>query len=138
MPDKTFVHSPGEYLRYQVVGTGPHTLVLLHGFAASLRTWDELAPLFPREEYTLHLLDLKGHGDSSRLPEGDYSALHNARIIAAYIRSNGLADVSLIGRNTQGVKIMSLDDEDSLVAVKRVPLEDCAERVKDEPETDEV
>ena len=34
------------------------------------------------------------------------------------------ADVSIIGRNTQGVKIMSLDEDDALVAVKRVPQEE--------------
>ncbi|MBU4400625.1 MAG: DNA gyrase subunit A, partial [Planctomycetes bacterium] len=33
------------------------------------------------------------------------------------------SDVSIIGRNTQGVRIMSLDD-DTLVAVKRVPKEE--------------
>jgi DNA gyrase subunit A len=31
------------------------------------------------------------------------------------------SDVSIIGRNTQGVTIMSLDDDDTLIAVKRVP-----------------
>jgi DNA gyrase subunit A len=31
------------------------------------------------------------------------------------------SDVSVIGRNTQGVRIMSLDDEDKLAAVVRVP-----------------
>ena len=34
------------------------------------------------------------------------------------------ADISIIGRNTQGVKIMSLDEDDTLVAVKRVPQEE--------------
>ncbi len=34
------------------------------------------------------------------------------------------SDISIIGRNTQGVKIMSLDDDDTLVAVKRVPKEE--------------
>ena len=34
------------------------------------------------------------------------------------------SDISIIGRNTQGVKIMSLDDDDTLVAVKRVPMEE--------------
>ena len=34
------------------------------------------------------------------------------------------ADISIIGRNTQGVKIMSLDEDDALVAVKRVPQEE--------------
>jgi DNA gyrase subunit A len=34
------------------------------------------------------------------------------------------SDISIIGRNTQGVKIMSLDDDDTLVAAKRVPQEE--------------
>jgi DNA gyrase subunit A len=33
-------------------------------------------------------------------------------------------DIGIIGRNTQGVRIMSLDDDDTLVAVKRVPKEE--------------
>ncbi|MDZ7618153.1 MAG: DNA gyrase C-terminal beta-propeller domain-containing protein, partial [Patescibacteria group bacterium] len=33
------------------------------------------------------------------------------------------ADVSVVGRNTQGVRIMALDEGDHLVAVKRVPRE---------------
>lgn len=32
-------------------------------------------------------------------------------------------DISVVGRNTQGVRIMNLDEGDSLVAVKRVPKE---------------
>ena len=35
-----------------------------------------------------------------------------------------VSDVSVIGRNTQGVRIMSLDEDDRLVAVKRVPREE--------------
>jgi DNA gyrase subunit A len=34
------------------------------------------------------------------------------------------SDVSIIGRNTQGVRIMSLDDDDTLIALKRVPKEE--------------
>jgi DNA gyrase subunit A len=34
------------------------------------------------------------------------------------------ADISIVGRNTQGVRIMSMDKGDTLVAVKRVPRED--------------
>ena len=33
------------------------------------------------------------------------------------------ADISIVGRNTQGVRIMTLDEGDTLVAVKRVPSE---------------
>jgi len=99
----TFVHSPGEYLHYQVKGNGPHKVVLLHGFAASLHTWDDLIPLFPPNKFTLHLLDLKGHGGSSKAATGDYSALHNARIITAYIRTYGLIDVTIIGHSFGGL-----------------------------------
>ena len=41
------------------------------------------------------------------------------------------SDISIIGRNTQGVKIMSLDEDDTLVAVKRVPQDESGEK-KDE------
>jgi DNA gyrase subunit A len=40
------------------------------------------------------------------------------------------SDVSVIGRNTQGVKIMTLDEADSLTAVVRVPKD---ENAGDEP-----
>ncbi len=35
-----------------------------------------------------------------------------------------VADISIVGRNTQGVRIMNLDQGDTLVAVKRVPREE--------------
>ncbi|MGI9474729.1 MAG: DNA gyrase subunit A, partial [Rubripirellula sp.] len=37
------------------------------------------------------------------------------------------ADISVIGRNTQGVRIMNVDDGDSLIAVVRVPPEEASE-----------
>ena len=35
-------------------------------------------------------------------------------------------EISMIGRNTQGVRIMSLDDDDTLAAIVRVPREEAA------------
>lgn len=40
-------------------------------------------------------------------------------------------DVSVIGRNTQGVRIMNVDDGDSLIAVVRVPAEEETDEVAD-------
>ncbi len=37
------------------------------------------------------------------------------------------ADIGVIGRNTQGVRIMNVDDGDSLIAVVRVPPEEASE-----------
>ncbi|NLS95635.1 MAG: DNA gyrase subunit A [Planctomycetaceae bacterium] len=36
-------------------------------------------------------------------------------------------EISIVGRNTQGVRVMSLDEDDTLVAVKRVPHEENGE-----------
>jgi DNA gyrase subunit A len=44
------------------------------------------------------------------------------------IQRISVADIGIIGRNTQGVKIMSLDEDDKLVAVKRVPKEENGEK----------
>lgn len=40
------------------------------------------------------------------------------------IQRTAAADVGIIGRNTQGVRIMNVDDGDSLVAIVKVPKED--------------
>ena len=40
------------------------------------------------------------------------------------IQRVAVSEIRIVGRNTQGVKIMSLDDEDTLVAVKPVPREE--------------
>jgi DNA gyrase subunit A len=44
------------------------------------------------------------------------------------------ADISIVGRNTQGVRIMTLDEDDALVAVKRVPKEANGDQDADEAE----
>ncbi len=45
------------------------------------------------------------------------------------------SDISVIGRNTQGVRIMSLDDDDNLVAVVRVPRhENASDNGEGDPE----
>ena len=34
-------------------------------------------------------------------------------------------DISIVGRNTQGVRVMNVDEDDALIAVKPVPSEDA-------------
>jgi DNA gyrase subunit A len=59
-----------------------------------------------------------------RVDDDDEVLMMTARGKVQRIRAS---DVSVIGRNTQGVRIMSLDDEDTLAAVVRVPREENAE-----------
>ena len=42
-------------------------------------------------------------------------------------------EISVIGRNTQGVRIMSLDEGDSLIAIAPVPKDDVAEAAATPP-----
>ncbi len=58
-----------------------------------------------------------------RVSDGDELLMITAH---GQIQRIAAADVSIIGRNTQGVRIMSLDEGDTLVAVKRVPKEENA------------
>jgi pimeloyl-ACP methyl ester carboxylesterase len=102
-----FRFSSDDRIHCRVTGNGRRHILFLHGFAASLHTWDELVPFFPAGEYTLHLVDLKGHGRSVEHCRGDYSALHNAHIISAYIRSLGVDGVDLVGHSFGGVVGMS-------------------------------
>jgi DNA gyrase subunit A len=66
----------------------------------------------------------------SRVSEDDHVMMMTSR---GKIQRIPVSDVSIIGRNTQGVRIMSLDDDDRLVAVKRVPNEEG----NDQHESDE-
>jgi DNA gyrase subunit A len=50
------------------------------------------------------------------------------------IQRIAVSDISVVGRNTQGVRIMSLDEDDKLAAVVRVPREERAETAAESPE----
>ncbi len=65
-----------------------------------------------------------------RIREGDELLMMTAR---GKIQRIPAGDISIIGRNTQGVRFMSLDEGDTLVAVKRVPKEEAEEKEKVEP-----
>ena len=62
---------------------------------------------------------------SVRVTDEDELLMISARGQLQRIRA---ADISVVGRNTQGVRVMNVDEDDTLVAVKRVP------REEDEPE----
>jgi DNA gyrase subunit A len=69
-----------------------------------------------------------------RIREGDQLLMMTAR---GKIQRIPAGDISIIGRNTQGVRFMSLDEGDTLVAVKRVPKEDAEEKPQTEEESAE-
>jgi DNA gyrase subunit A len=51
------------------------------------------------------------------------------------IQRIAVSDIRVMGRNTQGVRLMNLDEDDALVAVKRIPKDDNASGIQEqEPE----
>ena len=98
----TFHYSPDVAINYRVEGRGPTPVVFLHGFAAALTTWDDIAPLFPADRFTLYLLDLKGFGFSSKPRDGRYRPEDQAKVVAAFLEGQRLEGTVLIGHSLGG------------------------------------
>lgn len=59
--------SPHVYLRYQRIGHGDSTVVLLHQHAAALENWDGMLPYLASERRTLLRYDTRGAGLSTKI-----------------------------------------------------------------------
>jgi pimeloyl-ACP methyl ester carboxylesterase len=96
----SFVARVGEVdLHWAEVGSGP-PLVLLHGLCDSHRTWFPVAAALARTRRVL-MLDLAGHGESSR-PDASYSLAWHASLVAAWVEKLGLDEVDLVGHSYGG------------------------------------
>ncbi len=92
----------GVRLHYEVYGNGPMQLVLLHGFAASSVTWEELCPLFPPGNYTIYLVDLKGFGKSGKPRDSSYRLEDQASLVLDLLQALTLSNVTLVGHSLGG------------------------------------
>ncbi|WP_288365346.1 alpha/beta hydrolase [uncultured Marinobacter sp.] len=84
-----------------IVGSGPKTLMLAHGFGCDQNMWQYLAPGL-RERYTLVLFDYVGSGKSqiSAFSESRYARLEGyARDVYEICRALGLQQVHFIGHS---------------------------------------
>lgn len=95
-----FSYATDIHINYEVRGAGI-TLLLLHGFGASLESWRDILPLL-EQRYKLILVDMKGFGLSSKPDDGTYSIREQASIIMALIRYLDLKDLVLIGHSYGG------------------------------------
>ena len=117
-PDKSravleaaYLRAPTDYI--QVAGmrlhfrdTGPrdaNALILLHGFGASLHTWEPWAEQLSGE-YRVIRFDLPGFGLTGADPTGDYSDGRSVHVLLALMDRLGVRRASLIG-NSLGGKI---------------------------------
>jgi len=94
--DASFAEVRGARVRYLDEGEGP-AVVLLHGFASSLDTWEPVRSALRRHHRVL-ALDLKGFGWTDR-PAGDYSPEEQARLVLALMDERGIDRAALVGHS---------------------------------------
>ena len=63
--------------------SGSPALVLLHGFGTHARSWDHVAGAMA-DRFRVLALDQRGHGNSDRAPDGDYTVKAMAGDVEAF------------------------------------------------------
>jgi pimeloyl-ACP methyl ester carboxylesterase len=97
--DATFANVSGVRVRYVDRGSkSAPAVVLLHGFASSLDTWDAVMPVLEKKGFRVIALDLKGFGWTDR-PEGDYSPEAQAKLVYALLDQRGVARASFVAHS---------------------------------------
>ena len=91
-------------LRLHLRDTGPReapAVILLHGFASSLHTWEDWARVLEADHRVIRL-DLPGFGLTGPDPTGDYTDGRSAAVLLALMDTLGLRRASLVGSSMGG------------------------------------
>jgi pimeloyl-ACP methyl ester carboxylesterase len=91
-------------LRRPAKGNGPRdapALLLIHGTAASLRTWDPLVPLLTGSHRVIRI-DLLGCGRSAKPDGASYAIADQARRVGAALDRLGVERVIVVGHSSGG------------------------------------
>ncbi|MFO0585944.1 MAG: alpha/beta hydrolase [Polyangiaceae bacterium] len=94
--DATYIEVEGTRVRYRDTGEGP-PVIMIHGFASSLETWDLVQPIIAKNHRVISL-DLKGFGWTDR-PEGDYSPWAEAKIVRAVMDRRGVERAAIVAHS---------------------------------------
>ena len=101
-PPSQFINVAGVRLHVRDTGaTDAPVLILLHGFGASLHTWEPWAQALSLD-FRVIRFDLPGAGLTGADPTGDYSDERSVAIIAALMEQRGIPHATLIGHSMGG------------------------------------
>jgi pimeloyl-ACP methyl ester carboxylesterase len=76
-------------------------MVFVHGFANDAHVWDDIAPIVA-PHYRVIALDLRGHGDSGRAPDGRYDAEVLCDDLVCALENLGIERLVLVGHSLGG------------------------------------
>lgn len=76
-------------------------MILIHGIARHAHTFDHIAPHFARDYHVL-AIDMRGHGDSSWDPKGDYLVEDHVKDLEGLVRQLKLTHITMLGNSTGG------------------------------------
>ena len=86
-------------------------IVLLHGFTASQRWWDRVAPELSRRGLRVIRFDLLGHGGSEK-PRDGYAPDEQARRVAAALGQLGVKHATVVGHSMGGTVASALVEQE--------------------------
>ena len=101
-PPSQFLNVAGAELH--VRDTGPKAapaVILLHGFGASLQTWEDWARELQSDHRVIRY-DMPGFGLTGADPSGDYTDARNVAILLALMDQLGVARASIVGNSMGG------------------------------------
>jgi len=98
--ESEFLPIDGMDVHYRIEGQGD-TLLLIHGTAASLHTWDGWTEVL-KNDFTIIRLDLPAFGLTGPDPQARYTLLGYAEFIHAFMNKLGIEKYSMAGNSLGG------------------------------------
>ncbi len=104
-----FVAVDGVSVHFQEFGDPSNpTLILIHGFTASVYVWKTSAPLLAEQGFHVIAVDLLGFGYSDKPAWFDYSITSQARMISRFMNRLGIGRATVIGSSYGGAVAATL------------------------------
>ena len=102
-PKSAYVSALGVNLHYQDTGPSKNAIpiLFLHGFGASLQTWDTWAQALS-DEYRVISVDLPGFGLTGEDPSGIYTDQRSVEVLEAFLKELNIPKVVLVGNSMGG------------------------------------
>ena len=135
-PRSEFVEANGLRFHYREWGDirTRQAVVMLHGYAETSDVWNDTVPDLARE-FRVIAIDQRGHGQSDRATDRDYTRATQMEDLEAIIESLGLRSVTLIGHSMGGANAICYAAEHPEMVTALVVIETAPEVLRSGIET---